>query len=202
MSVEFGENLRELRECTTEFTQSQIAEQLNIDRSTYTNYELGKTEPDIATIQRLAELFNVSCDELIKSGCIKDKRAEGRGNGSMETMTKSEKQVMALLWASDDPLSCTEIVALSKDKTWKDSYVHSLIKSLIKKGIVKIEAFELISRSYARKFAPRISYYEYVLLSSFSEKDIKNTKEMTALIKTIIDYADSDSLRKAVKELL
>ena len=202
MSVEFGENLRELRECTSEFTQSQIAELLNIDRSTYTNYELGKTEPDIATIQRLAELFNVSCDELIKSGYIKNERAEGRGNGSMETMTKSEKQVMDLLWASELPLSCTEIVALSTDKTWKDSYVHSLIKSLMKKGIAKIETFELISRSYARKFAPRISYYEYVLLSGFSEKDFKNTKEMTAFIKTIIDYADSDSLKKAVKELL
>lgn len=62
-------------------------------------------------------------------------------------MTNSEEQVMKLLWQSDQPLSCTQIIELSEDKTWKDSYVHSLIKSLMKKGIVKIETFELISRS-------------------------------------------------------
>lgn len=56
-------------------------------------------------------------------------------------MTKSEKQVMDLLWSTDKPLSCSEIVELSGDKTWKDSYVHSIIKSLMKKGIVKIEIF-------------------------------------------------------------
>lgn len=84
-------------------------------------------------------------------------------------MTKSEKQVMDLLWSTDKPLSCSEIVELSGDKTWKDSYVHSLIKSLMKKGIVKIEAFELVSRSYARKFAPKITKEEYYLNEYFDE---------------------------------
>lgn len=109
----------------------------------------------------------------------------------MDKMTKSEKQVMNLLWNSNKPLSCTEIVALSEDKTWKDSYVHSLIKSLMKKGIVKIEGFELISRSYARKFAPKFSYEEYVLLSNFSEEDLKNTEKMERFINTIIRYSKS-----------
>lgn len=76
-------------------------------------------------------------------------------------MTKSERQVMELLWQSDRPLSCTEIIEMSENKTWKDSYVHALIKTLMKKGIVKIESFELISRSYARKFAPAMSKSEY-----------------------------------------
>ena len=78
-------------------------------------------------------------------------------------LTKSEKQIMDLLWSVDKPLSCAEIVELSGDKTWKDSYVHSLIKSLLEKDVVKIDSFELISRSYARKFAPKVTKEEYYL---------------------------------------
>ena len=84
-------------------------------------------------------------------------------------LTKSEKQIMDLLWSVDKPLSCAEIVELSGDKTWKDSYVHSLIKSLLEKDVVKIDSFELISRSYARKFAPKVTKEEYYGREYFEE---------------------------------
>jgi len=41
------------------FTQYQVADVLNIDRSTYTYYESGKTSPDIATLRRIATLFSI-----------------------------------------------------------------------------------------------------------------------------------------------
>lgn len=47
-----------------ELTQREVAEALNIDRSTYTCYEIGKTEPNIETISRLAKIFNVSVVDL------------------------------------------------------------------------------------------------------------------------------------------
>ena len=103
-------------------------------------------------------------------------------------MTKSEKQVMALLWSVDRPLSCTEIVELSGEKIWKDSYVHSLIKSLMKKGIVKIEAYELISRSYARKFVPKMTKEEYYL-NEYLNDSPKN--DMPTLFAAFVD-ADPD----------
>lgn len=116
-------------------------------------------------------------------------------------MTNSEAQVMELLWKADRPLSCSEIVELSDDKTWKDSYVHSLIKSLMKKGIAKIETFELISRSYARKFAPKISYDAYVLLSGFTDEDLRDTDKMTGFFKTLWGYAGSEELKKNIREI-
>lgn len=73
----------------------------------------------------------------------------------MAEMTKSEREVMRLLWNSSDPLSCTEIVNASPDKHWKDSYIHHIVNDLIKKGYIKIVAFEQVSRVYTRKFAPR-----------------------------------------------
>ena len=113
-------------------------------------------------------------------------------------MTESEKQVMDLLWKSEVPLSCDEIVRLSTDKTWKDSYVHSLMKSLTKKGIAQIVSFELTTRSYARKFAPKISYDEYVLLSSFSEDEIKDTDRMARFIRIVADHSESDKLLESI----
>lgn len=110
-------------------------------------------------------------------------------------MTKSEKQVMDLLWSVDRPLSCTEIVELSGDKTWKDSYVHSLIKSLMKKGIVKIEAFELISRSYARKFAPKVTKEQYYL-HEYLDENPKN--KMPTLFAA---FADDDADVEDMKEV-
>ena len=113
-------------------------------------------------------------------------------------MTESEKQVMELLWKSDVPLACTEIVKLSTDRKWKDSYVYSLLKSLVNKGIAQVESFELVSRSYARKFAPKISYDEYVLLSSFTEDEIKDTDRMARFIRIVVDHSESDKLLESI----
>lgn len=115
-------------------------------------------------------------------------------------MTKSEKQVMDLLWSVDRPLSCSEIVELSGDKTWKDSYVHSLIKSLMKKGIVKIEAFELISRSYARKFAPNVTKEEYYLNEYLDENPENDMPALfAAFAQTKADKETMDQIEKMIK---
>ena len=108
---------------------------------------------------------------------------------------------MDLLWNVDRPLSCTEIVELSGDKTWKDSYVHSLIKSLMKKGIVKIESFELISRSYARKFAPKVTKEEYYLNEYLDENpENKMPALFAAFASSKADEATMKEIEKMIKE--
>ncbi len=57
--------LRKLRE-NSGLTQQQVAETLNIDRSTYAYYETGKTTPDINTIIKLAKIYNVSYTEIFE----------------------------------------------------------------------------------------------------------------------------------------
>ena len=46
-------------------TQYQIATQINLDRSTYTYYETGKTQPTIDTLIKLGKIFGVSIDFLL-----------------------------------------------------------------------------------------------------------------------------------------
>lgn len=48
------------------YTQQQVAEFLNIDRSTYAYYESGKTTPDLKTIENLSEIFKIPISELLE----------------------------------------------------------------------------------------------------------------------------------------
>lgn len=56
--------LKSLREGAN-LTQKQVADVLNVDRSTYTYYELGKSRPDMDALIQLASIFKVSVDELL-----------------------------------------------------------------------------------------------------------------------------------------
>lgn len=64
MQVELGKSLREYRK-RQGWNQQFIADQLNIDRSTYSYYESGRTSPSIDSLIRLSKIFNVSVDELL-----------------------------------------------------------------------------------------------------------------------------------------
>lgn len=60
---EIIKNLR--KKC--KYTQKQVAEMLEIDRSTYSYYESGRISPDIKTIFSLAKIFNVNYTEILSS---------------------------------------------------------------------------------------------------------------------------------------
>ena len=105
-------------------------------------------------------------------------------------MTKSEREVMYLLWNSTEPLSCTEIVNESADKRWKDSYVHTIVKSLLKKGYIKVASFELISRSYARKFTPVTDWGTFVLHQVFTQEQLADREYMIDVWRKLIMSVD------------
>ena len=65
--IHLNEKLRSLRE-KCGFTQEQVAKVLNVDRSSYTYYETGKTEPSIASLVKLANMFKVSVNDLLDGG--------------------------------------------------------------------------------------------------------------------------------------
>ncbi|MCL2568378.1 MAG: helix-turn-helix domain-containing protein [Oscillospiraceae bacterium] len=47
-------------------TQEQLATHLSITRQTVSKWELGESEPDIASLVRLSEIFGVTTDHLLK----------------------------------------------------------------------------------------------------------------------------------------
>lgn len=60
----FHEKLRMLRE-KQGLKQWQVAKALGLERSAYTYYEIGKTQPNLVSIKILAELYHVSVDDLL-----------------------------------------------------------------------------------------------------------------------------------------
>lgn len=59
-----GQRLKKLRE-EKDLTQAQVAKILGVSRTTYTQYETGKSEPDLATVSKLAEIYETSVDFLL-----------------------------------------------------------------------------------------------------------------------------------------
>ena len=56
--------LKELRE-SKGLTQKEVAEIIGYSEVSYARYEKGEREPDISTLCKLAEYFNVTVDYLI-----------------------------------------------------------------------------------------------------------------------------------------
>ena len=63
MKNKFHEYLSRLRK-KRGYTQAQMAEKLEIPRSTYTNYETGNRSPDLDMVERISDILGCSLDEL------------------------------------------------------------------------------------------------------------------------------------------
>ena len=61
-----GKRLKELR-TAKDLTQQKLADMLDIPRGTYAHYEIGKREPDNATLLQLAKFFKVTVDYLLNN---------------------------------------------------------------------------------------------------------------------------------------
>lgn len=60
-----GEKIKKYRE-EKKITQVEVAEVLGVKPATVSKYEAGTLEPNIESLKKLAELFEISVDELIK----------------------------------------------------------------------------------------------------------------------------------------
>jgi transcriptional regulator with XRE-family HTH domain len=65
----FGERLKHLREKKKQenpkWTQEYVADLVGVARTTYTAYERGTKQPQLDTVNKLADLFEVSADYLL-----------------------------------------------------------------------------------------------------------------------------------------
>lgn len=91
----FGCTLRRLRQGSG-WTQARLAEKLGVAESTVSLYESGKREPDITTINRLADIFGVSTDYLFgrsqaKGGAIAENCAAYEGDLPKEALRQLEE---------------------------------------------------------------------------------------------------------------
>lgn len=87
---EFGERLTNLRE-SKGWSKTYVAKAIGLSSmQTYANYEYGRREPDFNTVNKLANLFNVSADYLLGRKKSESKTADLSDNETIFTYEGKE----------------------------------------------------------------------------------------------------------------
>ena len=85
-------------------------------------------------------------------------------------LTRSEMEIMDVLWSENAPLSRADLLVRSEEKSWKDSSIHILLNGLLQKGAIKEVGFVKRSKTYGRTFAPTLTREEYLATTIFSHR--------------------------------
>lgn len=100
-------------------------------------------------------------------------------------LTKSEEALMELFWEKNIPLTSIDILGISQDQPWNDSYLHIMLRSLLKKDVIKICNTIQYGTQYARQFIPTLSREDYaaklIMSKGFEHKSV--AKVMVAMAK-------------------
>ena len=100
-------------------------------------------------------------------------------------LTDSEKQVLDLLWDSEEPLTSTEIVKLCAGRTWKPSYIHIMINFLLDKGVIVTHNFKKTTKNYARAFIRSLTKDQWIVASI--RENYPTKKDVLRLFTTLIE---------------
>lgn len=85
-------------------------------------------------------------------------------------LTKSEMEIMDVLWENEGPMSRADLLAHSEEKTWKDSSVHILLNGLLQKKAIREAGMVKRSKTYGRTFVPTLTREEYFADTIFSHR--------------------------------
>lgn len=118
-------------------------------------------------------------------------------------LTKSESEVMYLLWHTDRALSAAEMVALSPQKTWKDSYIHLMVNSLLKKGMITPAGFVKTFRNeeeYAQLQLRDTTIQDPALVAPFLSAMIDTADDPASMIDELIAMLQKKREKLAAKK--
>ena len=83
-------------------------------------------------------------------------------------LTKSELEIMNVIWSAGRPLTRGEILEYSVDKNWKDNSIHILLNRLLAKDAVREGGFARSGKSYGRLYEAAITGEAYYAQNVFT----------------------------------
>ncbi|MCC8068121.1 MAG: hypothetical protein LIO94_13640, partial [Clostridiales bacterium] len=94
------------------------------------------------------------------------------------------------------------IVNLTPERTWKKSYIHLLINSLIQKNLIKSETLVRTGRNFGRAFVATSTREEFEIRQitsarNFSENSVKIL--ISILLESVSDPSIFDELEQIIK---
>ena len=113
-------------------------------------------------------------------------------------LTKSEMEIMDVLWQDGGALSRADLLERSEEKSWKDSSVHILLNGLLNKGAIKEAGFVKRSKTFGRTFVPTMTREEYFAMTIYSHR---YKPEMLGLIEALLTRPDvtEETLTQIIK---
>ena len=115
-------------------------------------------------------------------------------------LTKSEFAVMEVLWDEGEELTSAEIIQKSKEREWKDSSIHLIINSLLRKKVVTVAGFKKTTKNYARTFVPVETREQFLVGQIIDDKTTTEDKKRIYLY--IIGKESDPELINYIEELL
>ena len=102
-------------------------------------------------------------------------------------LTKSEMEIMDVMWEAGAPMSRSDLLAHSEEKTWKDSSVHILLNGLLQKGAIQETGVVKRSKTYGRVFTPTMTREEYFATTIFRHR---HKPEIVGLFEALLRRED------------
>lgn len=108
------------------------------------------------------------------------------------TLTPNELEIMELMWRENRPLSRTDIIELSPDRSWKASSIHILLNKMLDKDAIKVDGFVRTGKNYGRTYSPALSNVDYLLMTIKGSSLYQNSKKEAtiAVISSLINDKD------------
>lgn len=116
-------------------------------------------------------------------------------------LTESEKQVLQLLWDREEPLTSSEIVQFCENRTWKSSYIHILINSLLEKKMIEVVGFKKTTKNYARTFQATMSREEYSVLQVKQEQK-EASRTLSQIFAALLEDTTDEETIEHLSEML
>ena len=115
-------------------------------------------------------------------------------------LTRSEMEIMDVLWNEGKPLSRSDLLQRNEEKSWKDSSVHILLNGLLQKGAIEEAGFVRRSKTYGRTFVPTMSREQYFATTIFSHR---YQPDMIGLLEALLSRPEVDeNVLEALQEML
>ncbi len=123
--------------------------------------------------------------------------------------TGNELEIMELLWREERPLSRSEIIELTPERSWSERSIHILLNSLLEKQAIEVGGFVRTNKNYGRTFVPLIAREDYIVSAvNQMKQSLTGTSKkspVTAIFAALvqdkdIDDAELDELERMIAE--
>lgn len=101
-------------------------------------------------------------------------------------LTKSELEIMDVLWNAGVPMSRADLLAQAEGKTWKDSSVHILLNGLLQKNAIREAGFVKRGKTYGRTFVPSLTREQYYAKAIYAHRC---KPEVVGMVEAILETA-------------